>query len=107
MAAPVKNLVDATAPSFFAPSKKIYPCPIITKEAVLGIPAMQLSLFSVTPRFTLVERSTTPITIVPLKLAGIFQKQAGDAAIKTFPAIYRERVSSRPTEGQIFPRGIK
>lgn len=107
MAAPVKNLVDATAPSFFPPKTIPLTPTFRTLDRFCLIPAMQINLVTDIPRFTLVEVSKNTFTQVPLFLAGIKQKQAGEAAIKTFPAIYKERVSERPTEGQIFPRGYK
>jgi hypothetical protein len=50
-------------------------------------------------------------TIFPLNLkipnppVGFNIKTAENTVIVTFPAIYKERTGSRPTEGQLFPRG--
>lgn len=111
MAAPTKNLVDATGPTPIAPQNHVPLIPVkVTSQKLLS-----MSIPIVNVDFTIVHRFEQMILIaggadtikVPLYGVVVNQKYAGEIAFNTFPAMYSERVSTRPTEGQIWPRGIK
>lgn len=106
MAAPVKNLVDATSPSKVAPTSIKLPISRKFLLSPLRNVTYSVQVETSVDRFTLVIPLNRPINSIPMFIPGIRTKEAGIAAIKTFPAIYKERVSTRPTEGQIFPRGF-
>lgn len=111
MAAPVKNLVDATAPSKAAYACEFHPISkpfrIINPYKCTSMSMLTIYTTTLPVRWQLVEIISKPCLIkVPKGRRIVKLNQAAVAAIKTFPAIYRERVSTRPTEGQIYPRGF-
>lgn len=112
MASPTKNLVDATTASNAA-----YMCINGVFKAVMP-PTINLwyspSISGINNptdtglvnRFALVTVFTNTAKDLPMVNLIIKPREAAIAAIKTFPAIYRERASTRPSEGQIYPRGF-
>lgn len=124
MAAPTKNLVDATSLTVMPSTDVILPIleyrknnnifdpyrvmPVINKSVVYY--GMENAVHPVTPgigRWDLVNISVNaPITLmVPTPMVGFNVKTAQPTVVITFPSIYKERTGSRPTEGQLFPRG--
>jgi len=111
MAAPVKNLVDASAPSKAAFACEFHPIfkrifNPINPNKFTSISMLQIYTTTLPVRWQLVEVCKVFVSKTIQNRVKVKLSEAGVAAIKTFPAIYREKTSTRKTEGQIFPSGM-
>jgi hypothetical protein len=111
MAAPVKNLVDATGLSIRCPQQIKTNVPKRSPYILKVGQAFPVNSFSnanrwliVTPKFARVKLLLNAKT-----QSTISQKQAHQVSIATFPASYKERTGgngARPAVGQLWPRGV-
>jgi len=126
MAAPVKNLVDATSLTVMASENIILPIleyretnniidsfqiiPQINKSVIYyGMESAGSPVNPAINRWDLVNVSVNaPVTLmVPTPMVGFNIKTAQPTVVITFPSIYKERTGTRLTEGQLFPTGKK
>lgn len=104
MAAPVKNLIDATGLSKRCPDEFMSISPTYTAKMLNSFNIMEISA---TFGMLVSTQILGNITTIPLPSVSITQKEAVLATIKTFPSMYKERTGTRPSEGQLFPRPFK
>jgi hypothetical protein len=126
MAAPTKNLVDATSLTVMPSTDIILPIleyrennnmfdtyqTLPQNDKFVIYYGMESASSPVSPdinRWDLVNVSvTTPVTLmVPMSMVGFNVKTAQPTVVITFPSIYKERTGTRLTEGQLFPTGKK
>jgi len=126
MAAPVKNLIDATSLTIMLSPDSILPVleyketnnildsfriiPQINKSVIYyGMESAGSPVNPTINRWDLVNVSiNTPVTLmVPTPMVGFNIKTAQPTVVITFPSIYKERTGTRLTEGQLFPTGKK
>jgi hypothetical protein len=108
MAAPVKNLVDATSLTM-VPNTWDVITNIKVNKIQMGMwldSNFAVQIPTVVPRWTipLILGPIGPIPFTPI--VGFTTRIAANAVVITFPPIYKERTGSRPTEGQLYPLGV-
>ena len=105
MAAPTRNFTDPTGLSSLAPS--VLPPlavpigPRLTQAAALPQAAWKHPVLNAGLWMPRCPLPVPPVVVVP-------PPPLGKLVLATFPSIYKERgASSRPTSGQLQPRGFK